>query len=72
MTWKAKERTTEHPSTALKWPLQITLRFLAQNVERDGLRVVEVLEAHNTLDEERLGVAHVSVEAAHHKDAEIG
>lgn len=41
-------------------------------MEGHGLRVVEVLDAHEGLDEEGLRVFKIEVEEAHHGDAGVG
>lgn len=53
---KGLGRTTEHAAD-LEWPLEVALGGLAEQVDRDRLRVVERLETHECLDEQRLGVA---------------
>ena len=41
-------------------------------MDSDRLRVVQILQAHQRLDEEGLRVLEVDVEEAHHGDAEVG
>src|SRR6266436_984982 len=64
-----RERTSKHRRRTLKWPLQVSLRLTSKDIYHHGFRIVQVLEAHDALSEEGLGVPHVAVEAAHHKDA---
>ena len=64
-----RERTSKHRRRTLKWPLQVSLRLTSKDIYHHGFRVVQVLEAHDALSEEGLGVPHVAVEAAHHEDA---
>lgn len=60
--------TSKQPPSRLKRPLQIALRRLSKHVDLDLVRLVERLEAHESLHEEGLGVLHVEVEEAHHCD----
>ena len=68
---KKHKRTSKHRRSALERPLQISLRLTSQDVYRHGFRVIQVFEAHDALGEERLGVAHVTVEATHHQNAQV-
>lgn len=63
--------TSKHATTSLEGSLKITFGRLVENVDRDGLRVVESLETHKSLDEERLGIVHVEVEENHHGEAHV-
>ena len=49
-------RTAEETTASLEGALEVALGGLAEDVDRDGLRVVERLETHECLDEERLRV----------------
>jgi len=63
--------TAKHSTTGLPRPLQVSLGFLPKNMDHDGLSVVQTLETHERLDEERLGEFHVAVEEAHHGDTDV-
>jgi hypothetical protein len=52
------ECTTKHAGD-LEWPLEVTLCRFAEEVDGDRLGVVEVLQAHEGLDEKGLCVLEV-------------
>lgn len=62
--------TSEHGG-GLEGALEVAGGGLAEDVERDGLGVVEVLDAHERLDEEGLGEVEVDVHDAHHREAHV-
>lgn len=66
-----KRLASEHARARLERALEVALGGLSQDVDRDGLRVVQVLDAHEALDEERLRVLEVAVQDRHHRDAEV-
>ena len=53
--------TSQETATALEGTLQVALGRLAQQVNGDKLRVVEVLQAHERLNEQGLRVAAYSL-----------
>ena len=44
-----RERRTTKEAADLEWPLEITLCWLAQDVNRDRLGVVQILQSHERL-----------------------
>lgn len=60
--------TTKQPRAALEWSFEVTVSFLAKNVNLDRLGLVEGLEGHDGLYKERLGIFEVYMEEGHHCD----
>jgi hypothetical protein len=52
-------RTTEKAGSSFERPLEVTVGVLTKNVDLHGLGLVERLEGHDGLHEERLGIFHV-------------
>ena len=67
---KAIRHTAEHTSN-LKRSLEVTHSGPAEEVNVNGLGIVKILNAHERLDEEGLGVLHVDVHEAHHSDTHV-
>ncbi len=63
--------TTKQTSSCLERPFEVTLCGLAKDVECNDLRVVERLEPHERLDEQRLRVLEVEMEEKHHAAAHV-
>jgi hypothetical protein len=60
--------TTKQPRAALERSFEVTVSFLAKNVNLDRLGLVEGLEGHDGLYKERLGIFEVYMEEGHHCD----
>jgi|HubBroStandDraft_1064217.scaffolds.fasta_scaffold729267_2 hypothetical protein len=60
--------TTKQTRPALERSFEVTVSFLAKNVNLDRLGLVEGLEGHDGLYKERLGIFEVYVEEGHHCD----
>ena len=56
---------------SLERSLQITLSWLAQNVNSDNLRIIQALDTHERLDEKWLGIFEVTMEEYHHGEAHV-
>jgi len=64
------KRTAEHASN-LERPLKVSSSGFSKDVDGDRLGVVQVLDAHESLDEERLGELEVDVHDGHHGDSHV-
>ncbi len=60
--------TTKQPRAALERSFEVSISFLAKNVNLDRLGLVEGLEGHDGLYKERLGIFEVYMEEGHHCD----
>lgn len=63
-------RTSKH-ARCLEGALQVTLCLLSENVDLDGLSVIEIFDAHESLNEQGLGKVEVDVHDAHHGDTHV-
>lgn len=63
--------TAKHAWGLLERSLEITFCRLAKDVQSDGLCLKETLDAHKTLDEERLSILHVQMQENHHSNSHI-
>jgi hypothetical protein len=63
--------TTEHSSAGLEWPFEVAFCRFAENVNGDGLGVVNTLHAHESLHEEWLGVFKIDMHEGHHRNSDV-
>ena len=63
--------TTKQPRATLERSFEVTISFLAENMNLDCFGLVEGLEGHDGLYEERLGIFEVYMEEAHHCDGGV-
>jgi hypothetical protein len=65
---KRRAHTTKQPRAALERSFEVTVSFLAKNVNLDRFGLVEGLERHDGLYKEWLGIFEVYMEEGHHCD----
>jgi hypothetical protein len=71
--WKQKEKAghTAHKTRRCERTLEVTSRGFSKDVDSNGLGVDEALDAHERLNEERLGELEVEVHNTHHGDTKV-
>lgn len=63
-------RTTEHRGSC-EWSFKVTLGCFPKYMNSNDFCVIQVLQAHEGLDKERLSVLHVDMEEGHHGDTKV-
>jgi hypothetical protein len=65
-----KRTCTEHTS-GFEWAFEVTDSRFAEDVDGDGFGVVDVLDAHEGLDEQGLREVEIEVHDTHHGDTHV-
>jgi hypothetical protein len=60
--------TTEQTGCGFPWSLEVTFGLLSKEMNLQRFGVIQALETHQRLDEERLSVFKVTVEEGHHSN----
>lgn len=64
------KRTTKHRGD-LEWSFEVALGCFPEYMNSNNFCIIQVLQAHKSLDEEGLSVLHVYMEEGHHGDAKV-